>query len=224
MIGEAIAGRPRRGLPGLEGPPARTRRGTGRSRPASGRSRASEPTGWTATSCTGAVDYPLEDTIAAFEQLRRDGQDPVLGREQLRRGRPRGGPGGSPARAASPATRSSTICRSARSSTPCSPGAKSTASPWSATARSVTGASPARAPQGGRVLRGDRRRPRGDPAPGRAPVPGAAALALRDPEGLAARSTRRRTRERGDLHLTDREVAMIARTFPRGPRRDLPVL
>ena len=48
--------------------------GAGRSRPASGRSPASGPTGWTAISCTGAGEYPLEDTIAAFEQLRREGK------------------------------------------------------------------------------------------------------------------------------------------------------
>ena len=36
--------------------------------------------------------HPLEDTFAAFEQLQRDGEDPVLGREQLRRAGPRRGP------------------------------------------------------------------------------------------------------------------------------------
>ena len=45
---------PRRGLPGLEGPP-RERLEAARSRPASGRSPASAPTGWTATCCTGAA-------------------------------------------------------------------------------------------------------------------------------------------------------------------------
>ena len=41
---------------------------------------------------------------------------------------------------------------------------------------------------------GDRRRARGDPAPGRAPVPGAASFALRDPQGLQPGARRR---ERG---------------------------
>ena len=37
--------------------------------------------------------HPLEDTIAAFEQLVRDGKIRTLGPEQLRRGRSRGGAG-----------------------------------------------------------------------------------------------------------------------------------
>ena len=50
-------------------------------------------------------------------------------------------------------------------------------------------------------------------------------FALHHPEGLSTRSTRRRTRERGSCDLTDREVAMIARAFPRRARpRELPVL
>ena len=97
-----------------------------------------------------AGQHPLEDTIAAFEQLRRGGKIlswgvsnfDVADLEEARR---------SPARAASRATRCSTTCRSAPSSTPCSPGARSTTSPWSPTARSATGAFPARA-AGGRVL------------------------------------------------------------------------
>ena len=37
--------------------------------------------------------HPLEDTFAAFEQTPGRGEGPLLGREQLRRARPRRGPG-----------------------------------------------------------------------------------------------------------------------------------
>ena len=55
--------------------------------------------------------YPLEETFAAFEQLRNAGLDPLLGREQLRRERPRGGLARTAGRAASPATRCSTTSK-----------------------------------------------------------------------------------------------------------------
>ena len=82
---------------------------------------------------------PLEDTIAAFETLRRDGKilswgvsnfdGPILGKH--RRSRVRG---------VWFATRSSTIFKSERLSTPCYPGARRTASPWLRTALSVMNA------------------------------------------------------------------------------------
>ena len=121
-------------------------------------------------------------------------EDPLLGREQLRRARPRRGAGDRRRGPASPATRCSTTSRSAPSSTPCSPGARSTVSPWSPTARSVTGTFPARGTQGGQVLQEIAAGPRRDPAPGRAAVSGAAALAVRDPQGVQPGARRR---ERG---------------------------
>ena len=60
--------------------------------------------------------YPLQDTIAAFEQLQRKGQDPLLGREQFRSYLIFRRYGISPV--VSSAIRFSTICRNARSSTP----------------------------------------------------------------------------------------------------------
>ena len=49
---------------------------------------------------------------------------------------------------------------------------------------------------GGRLLRGDRSRARRHPAPGRAAVPGPAAAAVHDPEGVAPRARRRERRRR----------------------------
>ena len=96
--------------------------------------------------------YPLEDTFAAFEQLADRGQDPVLGREQLRRCRSRGSERASRNLDTSPAIKCSITCRNGPSSTPSFHGARSTVWPSSATARSVTAASRAREPAAGRVL------------------------------------------------------------------------
>ena len=61
--------------------------------------------------------YPLAETVAAFEELVARRKNPLLGRQQFRRRRSRRTAAKSPARAGSPATRCSIICRSARSST-----------------------------------------------------------------------------------------------------------
>ena len=89
--------------------------------------------------------HPLEDTVAAFERLRTDGKILSWGvsnfdAPDLNAVRNVAG------RAIRHATRCSIICASARSSRRCSRGAKSTASPLSPIARSVTQADfPARA-------------------------------------------------------------------------------
>ena len=163
----------------------------GRWRPASGRSRAC---GTDRLDCyllhwRGA--HPLEDTFAAFEQLRERGQDPVLGREQLRRARPRRGLESWRARAASPATRCSTTWRSARSSTPCSPGARTHGVAVVAYSPFGHGGFPGPAHAGAAACcRRSPARTRRDPAPGGAPVPGAAALAVHDPQGVQPRARR----------------------------------
>ena len=110
----------RRGLPRLQGAAAATRRETGRSPPASGRSSGSGPTGSIAICCTGAARIPLEETVAAFERLRRR-QDPVVGRQQFRRATISTRRCQSRAAGKSPAIRCSIICGSARSSTRCIP-------------------------------------------------------------------------------------------------------
>ena len=81
-------GTPGRGLPRQQGPARRTRRVAGRSRRASAASSGCAPTGSTSTSCTGAGELPLADTVEAFTELKQAGQDPPLGRQQLRRSRP----------------------------------------------------------------------------------------------------------------------------------------
>ncbi len=98
----------------------------GRWRPASARSRACAPTGWTVTCCTGLARIPVGGTLRRLRAAPRTRQDPVLGGEQLRMC-PTSKPPGRPGRGASPATRFSTTWRSVQSSTPSSPGARITA-------------------------------------------------------------------------------------------------
>ena len=125
---------------------------------------------------------------------------------------------------AASATRSSTTCKSARSSTPCFPGVRSTASPWSPTARSVTGTF--------------RDRTRGAAACcseiAAAHHATARQVALRflvrRPSLFAipkASSPEHATENAGagDLRLTEAELARIDAAFPLGPRpRELPML
>ena len=66
--------------------------------------------------------YPLEDTIAAFEQLHGEGKILSWGVSNFDVPDLEETLGRSPARACSSAIRCSTICKSVRSSTPCSPG------------------------------------------------------------------------------------------------------
>ena len=87
VVGEAIARPARRGLPGQQGLPAQR----------VGRGARSPPASAACGGCgTDRIDlyllhwrgaHPLAETVAAFERLRRDGQDPALGREQSRRRR-----------------------------------------------------------------------------------------------------------------------------------------
>ncbi len=215
---------PRRGVPGLQGPARATPRGSGtvaacerslarlRHRPA-----GLLPPALARRAPAGGHDRRLRAAPAR-------GQDPLLGREQLRRGRPRRGAGRSPARAASPATRCSTICRSARSSTPCSRGARRTASPWSPTARSATGDFPGPRTAGGRVLQEIAA------AHGATPRQVALRFLVRRPSlfAIPKASSPEHAAENagaGDLQLTSAELARIDEAFPLGPRpRTLPTL
>ena len=70
----------------------------------------------------------------------------------------------------------------------------------------------------------DRRRSRGDAAPGRAAVPRAATVALRDPQVGDPEHTAENA-VAGDLRLSAAEMDLIDEAFPRGPRpRELPML
>ena len=168
--------------------------------------------------------HPLEDTFAAFEQLRQRREDPLLGREQLRR--------------ATTSRRPAQIAGEGRIA--CNQvlyhleerAIEHAVLPWceehgvAVVAYSPFGHGRLSRPahQGRPRAAGDRRGARRDPAPGRAPVPGAAALALRDPQGLPARA---RGGERGSRRsrLTEAELARIDEAFPLGPRpRELPML
>ena len=157
-------------------------------------------------------EYPLEETIAAFEQLRRAGEDPLLGREQLRRARPRRGLADRRRGPSRSAIRCSTTCRSARSSTPCSRGARRTSVAVVAYSPFGHGDFPGPRTEGGRVLQEIATPARRDPAPGRAAVPGAAARALRDPQGLQPRARRRERGGRGSP--ADRRRASPGSTRP----------
>ena len=81
--------------------------------------------------------YPLAETVAAFEELVSAGKIRSWGVSNFDAG-DLDELLASQARAASPATRCSIICRNARSSTRSSRGASSTASRWSPIRRSAT--------------------------------------------------------------------------------------
>ena len=166
--------------------------------------------------------YPLEDTIAAFEQLHSEGKILSWGVSNfdvpdLEEAWEIAGEG------RSSAIRCSTICRNGRSSTPCSPGARSMASPWSATARSGTATFPGPRTPVVACCR-DRRGAQCHAAPGRTPVPGAAPFALHDPRATRPDHAAENAGA-GDLQLSAAELARIDAAFPRGPRPyALPVL
>ena len=219
IVGEAIAGRRDEVfLVSKVLPQNASRRGHDR-RPASARSRASAPTGSTATCCTGAATHPLEETHRRLRAARARRQDPLLGRQQLRRGRPRGGardrrrgphrlqPGALP-----PAS-------SAPSSTPCCPGARRTASRSSPTARSATATSRPRRRAAGACSR------RSPAAHGATPRQVALAFLVRRPPlfTIPKASSLGHVEEnaaRGRAAARPRaEIARIDAAFPRGPAR-----
>ncbi len=124
------------------------------------------------------------------------GQDPLVGREQLRRARPRRDscdrrrrprrlqPGALPSAGARDRARGAPVVRGAR-------GRRGRLQPVRSRAL------PRPAHEGRPCPARDRRRTRRDPAPGRAPVPRAASLALRDSQGLQPRARGRERRRRG---------------------------
>ena len=72
---------------------------------------------------------------------------------------------------------------------------------------------------------GDRRPARGDAAPGRAALPDAAAVAVRDPQGFEPGACRRRTRAPARSISAPPSSRAIDAAFPLGPRpRSLPML
>ena len=86
LVGRGDRRTPRRGVPGQQGPARTTRRATARSPRARAACAASAPTGSTSTCCTGAAGAARGDR-RRVRGARARGQDPALGRQQLRRRR-----------------------------------------------------------------------------------------------------------------------------------------
>ena len=156
----------------------------------------------------------------------REGKILLLGREQLRRARPRRGPGESRARAGSPATRCSTTW-SERA-------IEHAVLPWCEAARRRRGRlQPVRPRQLPRPAHAGRpraceeiaARARRDPAPGGAALPGAAPRRSFTIPKASSPEHAAENAGAGDLRLTEAELARIDEAFPRGPRpRQLPML
>ena len=115
--------------------------------------------------------------------------------------------------------------RSGRSNTPCCPGASSTGSRWSPTARSATETSPART----RPAAGCWPSSRGsscDDSPRRSPFASCSeARGVRHPEGVQPGARRGKRGGRGTAVVRRRVESDRRGSFPRGPRlRELPTL
>ena len=134
--------------------------------------------------------YPLEETIAAFEQLVARRQDPQLGGQQLRRATTWRRRWRSPGRAASPATRCSTTCASGPSSTGWCPGARRHGVAVVGYSPFGHGDFPGPRQPGGAGAGGDRAGPRATRPAGRPAVPRAAAQPVHHPEGVDAEAHR----------------------------------
>ena len=160
--------------------------------------------------------YPLEDTIAAFEQLQREGKILSWGvsnfdvpdLEEAWTDRRR--------RAASPATRCSTTCDERAIEHAVLPWCEEHGVAVVAYSPFGHGRFPGPRTAGGRVLQRDRRRARRDAAPGRAALPGAAASVFAipkasDPEHAAENAAR------GRPPADRRRARPDRRAFPRGP-------
>ena len=190
----------------------RTPRATGRSRPASGRSPACDTDRLDCYLLHWRGQHPLEDTIAAFEQLQREGKILSWGVSNfdvpdLEEAWEIAGEGRLACNQVLYHLQERAI--------------EHAVLPWceehgvAVVAYSPFGHGHFPGPRtpGGRVLAGDRRGARRHPAPGRAAVPGAASVAVHDPQGVPPRARRR---ERGGRR------SPADRSRARADRRGLP--
>ncbi len=182
VVARGDRGSPRRGFPGVEGVAeqrlARRHRQGLRALAGAARHRPARllPAALARPAPAGRDDRGLRGAEGGR-------QDPVLGRQQFRRGRSRGGAGDRGAGRASPATRCSIIWKSGPSSTRSFRGARRTTSRWWPTARSGTTGFPARSRAADRCWRKSRRAWRYGAAGG-AGIPDARGAGLCHPQGF----------------------------------------